>query len=137
VLLLIINGNTFQLMVSSLTCLLISYSTNEAHSADILNYALTLEHLEDTFYREGLANFSQADFASAGYKSTFYNNIKEVSSDETTHVSFLTTALKAAGAKPVDACTYAFGVKDVHGFLALASILEGIFHPYVALIYRC
>lgn len=62
-------------------------------SADILNYALTLEHLEDKFYREGLANFTQSDFAAAGYNATFYANLMEVSSDETTHVSFLTKAL--------------------------------------------
>ena len=61
--------------------------------ADILNYALTLEHLEDKFYREGLANFTESDFAAAGYNSTFYANLKEISSDETTHVSFLTKAL--------------------------------------------
>jgi hypothetical protein len=61
--------------------------------ADILNYALTLEHLEDKFYREGLANFTLADFEAAGYDAEFYNNIKEVSYDETTHVSFLTSAL--------------------------------------------
>ena len=61
--------------------------------ADILNYALTLEHLEDKFYREGLANFTQEQFAAAGFDATFYANLKVVSSDETTHVSFLTTAL--------------------------------------------
>jgi hypothetical protein len=61
--------------------------------ADILNYALTLEHLEDKFYREGLANFTLQDFYDAGYDDEVYNNIKEVSYDETTHVSFLTSAL--------------------------------------------
>jgi rubrerythrin len=65
-----------------------------ASLADILNYALTLEHLEDTFYRQGLANFTQADFAKAGYDATFYSNIQKVSEDEKTHVSFLTSALK-------------------------------------------
>jgi rubrerythrin len=65
-----------------------------ASLADILNYALTLEHLEDTFYRQGLANFTQADFAKAGYDATFYSNIQKVSTDEKTHVSFLTSALK-------------------------------------------
>lgn len=60
----------------------------------ILNYALTLEHLEDNFYRQGLSNFTEKDFADAGYDSTFYNNIKKVSSDETAHVDFLTKALK-------------------------------------------
>ncbi|KAM0482557.1 hypothetical protein ACHAPX_003076 [Trichoderma viride] len=94
--------------------------------ADILNYALTLEHLEDTFYRQGLANFTQADFAKAGYDATFYSNIQKVSEDEKTHVSFLTSALKAAGAAPVEACTYSFGVTDVPSFLATASILEGV-----------
>ncbi|KAL9039208.1 MAG: hypothetical protein Q9214_004972 [Letrouitia sp. 1 TL-2023] len=94
--------------------------------ADILNYALTLEHLEDKFYREGLSNFTQSDFADAGFDATFYNNLKMVSSDETTHVSFLTAALKKAGATPVSECTYAFGVTDVKTFLATASILEGV-----------
>jgi hypothetical protein len=60
----------------------------------ILNYALTLEHLEDNFYRQGLSNFTEQDFADAGYDSTFYNNIKKVSSDETAHVDFITKALK-------------------------------------------
>ena len=62
-------------------------------AADILNYALTLEHLEDKFYREGLANFTEDQFAAAGFDSTFYANLQEVSSDESTHVSFLTSAL--------------------------------------------
>jgi len=60
----------------------------------ILNYALTLEHLEDTFYRQGLANFTQDDFKAAGFDETFYGNVKKVSADETTHVGFLTEALK-------------------------------------------
>jgi len=94
--------------------------------ADILNYALTLEHLEDTFYREGLANFTADQFASAGFDATFYSNLKEVSSDETTHVSFLTAALTAAGATPVAACTYDFGALTPATFVATASILEGV-----------
>lgn len=67
---------------------------SEINDGVILNYALTLEHLEDTFYREGLSKFSEKDFADAGFDSTFYNNIKKVSSDEASHVDFLTKGLK-------------------------------------------
>jgi hypothetical protein len=67
---------------------------NDDELGVILNYALTLEHLEDTFYREGLAKFSEQDFAAAGFDSSFYGNIKKVSSDESEHVGFLTGALK-------------------------------------------
>ncbi|OQE38004.1 hypothetical protein PENCOP_c009G03095 [Penicillium coprophilum] len=94
--------------------------------ADILNYALTLEHLEASFYAEGLKNYTQEDFVKAGMKDPFYTNLKEVASDEKQHVDFLTSALKAAGASPVAACTYNFPSTDVSSFLALASVLEGV-----------
>ncbi|MCJ1410679.1 hypothetical protein MMC19_004765 [Ptychographa xylographoides] len=94
--------------------------------AVILNYALTLEHLEDKFYREGLANYTEADFAAAGFDSTFYANLKEISADEMTHVAFLTAGLTAAGAVPVAECVYDFGVSDPKSFVALASVLEGV-----------
>jgi len=94
--------------------------------ADILNYALTLEHLENKFYGEGLAMFSESDFAAAGYDSTFYTNLQEISFDEATHVSFLTSALKAAGAPAVAECSYSFGITSVATFLATASVLEGV-----------
>ena len=64
-------------------------------AVDILNYALTLEHLEDTFYRQGLAMFPPTAFATAGFDAVFYNNIKAISEQETDHVSFLTAAIKA------------------------------------------
>lgn len=86
-----------------------------------------MEHLENTFYRQALANFTQADFAAAGFDETFYGNIQRVAFDESEHVKFITGALKAAGATPVQECTYAFGVTDVKTFVATAAILEGTY----------
>ncbi|KAJ5135891.1 hypothetical protein N7448_004445 [Penicillium atrosanguineum] len=94
--------------------------------ADILNYALTLEHLEATFYEEGLKNYTQSDFVNAGFKDPFYTNLQEVAADERTHVAFLTQALTTTGASPVKRCTYSFPSTDVKTFLALASVLEGV-----------
>ena len=97
-------------------------------AGDILNYALTLEHLEDKFYREGLANYSHNAFVEAGFLDPFYENLKEVSSDETAHVDFLTKALKAAGVPSVLECTYSFPSTDPKSFVALSSVLEGDQH---------
>lgn len=94
--------------------------------AVILNYALTLEHLEARFYADGLAQFSQAQFAAAGFDSTFYGNLQEVAADEATHVEFLTAGLTAAGATPVAECVYSFPYTDPKSFISLASVLEGV-----------
>ncbi|KAF2736193.1 hypothetical protein EJ04DRAFT_598202 [Polyplosphaeria fusca] len=94
---------------------------------DILQYALTLEHLEYAFYRDGIAKFnSSQQFADAGFRGSFFKNINEVLYDEKTHVDFLTGAISKLGAKPVAECTYSFPYTDVKSFVGLASVLEGV-----------
>ena len=61
----------------------------------ILNYALTLEHLEAAFYTQGLQNYTKADFAKAGFNGRdFYRHLKEISVDENSHVEVLSAVLK-------------------------------------------
>lgn len=93
----------------------------------ILNYALTLEHLEATFYRHALAKVPAKNFtALVKSDAHFYTNLKKVAKDEADHVTFLTTALKAAKIAPVKECKYNFGVTTAAEYLQLASILEGV-----------
>jgi hypothetical protein len=85
-----------------------SNSANTSNlSADILQYALTLEHLENAFYKATLSKFPLANFTAAGFSASFYDQLKYITHDEESHVLALQAGLTAAGAKPVAACTYA------------------------------
>ncbi|KAF2761811.1 hypothetical protein EJ05DRAFT_185703 [Pseudovirgaria hyperparasitica] len=93
---------------------------------DILNFALTAEHLESEFYRQGFAKFPDSDFMALGLSAASIASLKMVGQTEATHVSFLTSAIAAAGAQPVQQCTYNFGFTDAATMVATAKVLEAI-----------
>ncbi|KAF4550037.1 Ferritin-like domain-containing protein 1 [Elsinoe fawcettii] len=93
----------------------------------LLNYALTLEHLEAAFYKEGLAKYKAADFTKAGFKQAdFYANLKRIGADEAAHVKVIQETQKTLNYSSTAACTYDFGITSPQVFVATASVLEGV-----------
>lgn len=94
--------------------------------ATVLQFALTLEHLENKFYNGALEKFSEKDFNDAGYSSDYYHNLQYIGHDEAEHVKLLSSALTAAGVTPVAECEYTFPYTDIPSFITLSSVLEGV-----------
>jgi len=93
---------------------------------EVLNYALTLEHLEATFYREGLAAYDTAAYEALGFQAGVRDRIALIGDQEAEHVAFLTAGIQAAGGTPVAEGKYDFGYTDLAGFLATAATIEGV-----------
>ena len=87
----------------------------------ILNYALTLEHLESVFYREALSTYSADDFA-----PTVYDLLTQIGDHEAAHVDALTATINDLGGEPVEEASYDFGYTDVASFLATAAAIENV-----------
>jgi rubrerythrin len=83
---------------------------------DILNFALTLEYLESTFYKEAQTRAR----ASGELKSL----IAMLAGDERQHVEALTATIKQLGGKPVKEPKFDFSYSDSAGFLKLAQTFE-------------
>lgn len=86
---------------------------------DILNYALTLEHLEYAFYRDGLAGFTSSNFDTG-----VYDNLILVRDHESAHVDALVSTITDLGGTPVQEASYDFGYANAAGFIAVAAALE-------------
>ena len=91
-----------------------------ASDLDVLNYALTLEHLEATFYRVGLETFGPDDF-----DVDVFANLEAIRDHEAAHVATLTDVITQLGGAAVEEAEYDFGYgDDAAAFLAVAQALE-------------
>ncbi len=78
-----------------------AYGQSASGVLDVLNYALTLEYLEDDFYVRGLA---APGLIPAGDRTIF----TQIGRHETAHVAFLRTAISGAGGTPVSKPVFDF-----------------------------
>jgi rubrerythrin len=105
---------------------------NDTSDVEVLNYALTLEHLENAFYRDGLAEFSDDELMNADALSEFGDEIRMkvpdhlqvVGDHEAAHVDALSATVENLGGDPVEEATYDFGYGTASEFLAVGKALE-------------
>jgi len=93
------------------------------NDTNILNYALTLEHIENAFYKQGLAQFDAQAFEDAGFEPSVRGRFEQISSHEATHIAFLSAAL---GSHAVEPCNYTYPYTDPMSFAALSMTFEGV-----------
>jgi serine-rich repeat adhesion-like glycoprotein len=96
----------------------VSNALAASSDVDILNFALTLEYLETSFY--------QVKGKSVHLSGNAKKMAKLFGDEEAEHVAALTGAVKKSGGKPVKMPTFAFPVTDQAGFLKLAYTLENV-----------
>ncbi|KAL1792007.1 hypothetical protein ACET3X_009758 [Alternaria dauci] len=95
---------------------------------DILNFALTAEHLESAYYKQGFAKFPMSDFMALGLSEGQVKSLMGVGQTEATHVTTLQSAIAGAGAKPVEPCQYNFdaALASADTMVKTARVLEAI-----------
>jgi len=90
---------------------------------DVLQFALTLEHLENNFYSTYLAKYDANAFKKAGFQPFVRARFEQIAAHEATHVKFLESVIGPSATKP---CTYKFPVHDPKSFAALSATFEGV-----------
>jgi len=87
----------------------------------LLNFLLSVEHLEVALMEQGLADFGPADWRAAGVGQEARLDLEEVRDQDQAHLAALADAIAAAGGIPVDPVPYAFGYDDSLSFLRVAA----------------
>ena len=104
------------------TAKLAAAQTQLTTDIEVLNYALTLEHLEAAFYQLG----SEYQFGNDPFGVSIDERLTLAGEHEAAHVATLTDVITQLGGQPVAAAQYDFGVTDAQTFLATGMALENI-----------
>jgi len=104
----------------------------DTSDVQVLNYALTLEHLENAFYRDGLEKFSEQELMDADILSDYGSKVREkvpshlqlAGDHEAAHVGAITDTVEKLGGTPVEEANYDFGYSSASEFLGVAKALE-------------
>lgn len=101
-------------------CSSVAQNATNTTDLDILNFALTLEHLEYAFYNEGLS------LSFGSLPPRIVSNLHQIRDHEKTHVDALEATITSLGGTPVESCEYDFGFNSSEEFLSIAGILENV-----------
>ena len=106
-------------------------TAGEITDLDILNFALTLEKLEYTFYRQGLEEFDvgaieESDVSGRTDDSgeEIVARLEDVRNHEKAHVDVITAVIQALGGTPVSGLEFTFPYDNFDEFINLAATFE-------------
>ena|GEM_PF-1028876 len=112
-----------------------SESGSNPSDVDILNYALSLEHLEAAYYNDFLDEYSEHEversavanyFARPTLQYSVYQQIEDIRDHEEAHVETLTKTISDLGGTPVGPAEYEFPYSSIAEFVAVADRLESV-----------
>lgn len=119
-------------VVGSNVALADDVNVDDGTDLEVLQFALTLEHLENAFYRDVGGQFDEKDFHRSEYlrgfggriRNSVADNFQDIAAHEQTHVSAITDTVEAFGGTPVSEATYDFGYTTPSEFFGVAKALE-------------
>ncbi len=133
------DSNAAILAGAALVAATLNAQTTTLTDVDVLNYALTLERLEASFYTEGLKRFTPSDFANSVFSQNLGNPnglygdsitgdvfayLLIIRDHEQNHVQTLIRTIQSLGGTPKPVCTYNFSYNTIDDFLAIGKVLE-------------
>jgi len=119
-----VNLGTASFMMAAAIAVHFSAFAQDSNTTDlaILNYALTLEHLEYAFYRDGLELLSNDQ----NVTNATIQYLTDIRDHEKQHVDALNQTITSLGGTPAGECEYDFGYNTSEAFLTIARVLENV-----------